>query len=69
MEVVNMMSEAVRKIVYTERRSGNDRREKKRRTMGRFLRSSLKLSTYRRRRIRRALYIRRDSYVVYEPDY
>jgi len=59
----------MRKIVYTERRSGYDRRMKTRRSIGRFLRECLKPATYRRCKTRRTFYIRRDTYVVYEPDY
>jgi transposase len=59
----------MRKIVYAERRSGDDRRMKTRRSLGRFLRGCLKPSTYRRSRTRRTFYVRRDTYVVYEPDY
>ena len=69
MEVVNMRSEAVRKIVYTERRSGNDRRIESRRSVGRFFRECLKPATYRRRRTRRDFYIRGETYAVYEPGY
>jgi hypothetical protein len=59
----------MRKVVYAERRSGIDRRIKSRRSVGRFFRECLKPANYRRRRTRRAFYIRRETYAVYEPGY
>lgn len=59
----------MRKIIYAERRSGIDRRKESRRSVGRFFRECLKPWNYRRRKTRRALYIRRDTYVVFDPEY
>jgi hypothetical protein len=55
------------KATFVERRSGEDRRQRRRRNLKRFLRECLKPSTYRRRSTRRATYIRRDTYTVYLP--
>ena len=59
----------MRKIVYAERRSGLDRRKISRRSVGRFFRECLKPAAYRRRKTRRAFYIRRETYAIYEPGY
>lgn len=55
------------KATFVERRSGEDRRNRKRRSLKRFLRECLKVSTYRRRATRRASYLRRETYTVYLP--
>jgi len=55
------------KATFVERRTGEDRRHKKRRNVKRFLRECLKPSTYRRRTTRRASYMRRETYTVYLP--
>lgn len=59
----------MRKVTYAERRSGIDRRQQKRRSVGRFIREIFKLSNYRRWRTRRASYIRHQTYAVYEADH
>lgn len=56
------------KTTYAERRSGEDRRRNRRRSFVRAMISQLKPSTDRRRRQRRTLYIRRDTYTIYLPD-
>jgi hypothetical protein len=59
----------MRKVVYAERRSGLDRRNISRRSVGRFFRECLKPANYRRRKTRRTFYIRGETYAVYEPGY
>ncbi len=56
------------KVTFAERRSGKDRRQRRRRSLKRTLKEFWKPSTWRRRRIRRAPWIRRDTYTVYLPD-
>lgn len=56
------------KVTFTERRSGEDRRKRSRRGLLRWLRTFWKPSAYRRRRTRRSLYIRGETYSQYLPD-
>lgn len=56
------------KVTFAERRSGEDRRKQHRRGFLRWLKTCWRPSTYRRRRIRRAPYIRGETYSQYLPD-
>lgn len=58
----------MQKVTYAERRSGGDRRKSKRRDFKRFLLSFWKISTYRRHRQRRSLYLRTETYTLYHSD-
>ncbi|MFB0933489.1 MAG: hypothetical protein QMB60_04985, partial [Pseudomonadales bacterium] len=55
-------------VSFAERRKGVDRRQTPRRGLKRRLLQVWRLSTYRRRWIRRAPYIRRETYTVYLPE-
>ncbi len=56
------------KVTFAERRSGQDRRLHYRRSLLRWLKRFWHPSTYRRCRIRRAPYIRGETYTLYLSD-
>lgn len=56
------------KLTFSERRSGSDRRQGRRRSLKREALDLCNFTARRRRHERRSIYIRRETYTVYVAD-